>query len=180
MAEAGASSGNGRSEFNGGSLALAFLLWAFVAFFLVSSLDFTPRARVLPQIIGVPLLVAATISLVREVRVVILRRTARVGARPAGEDAVEAHGWRVESGPFIWLAVLIALVLALGLLFGSMLFMVLFLRIYGGERWRLVAVFPVVFFVLIEFGFVEFFGFRVFPGYLLPALGIPADFLGIG
>jgi hypothetical protein len=180
MADRSASAGSVRPEFNGGSFISALLLWAFVAFFLVESFQFAPRARVLPQLVAVPLLLAATISLVREVRVVFLGKTARVGGRPAGEDEVAPRGWRAEAVPFIWLAVLIGLVLALGLLIGAIVFLVLFLRIYGRERWRFVIAMPVVFFVLIEFGFVEYFGFRVFPGYVLPALGVTPDFLGMG
>jgi hypothetical protein len=174
------SSSGAPSQFTRGSLVVAFLLWLFVAVFLAASLQFTPRARVLPQVIGVPLLLVATISLIREIRVVLLGRTVRGGGRPAGEDPVEARSPREEMVPFLWLGALVTLVLVLGLLFGSILFLVLFLRLYGKERWPVVVAMPLVLYLIIDVAFVEFFGFKVFPGYLLPALGIPADILGIG
>lgn len=169
-----------RSEFGVGSLVTALVLWLFVLLFVTLTYTFAARARVLPQIIGYPLLLVTTLSLIREVRAVLLGRHISAGGRPAGEEVPETVGFREEVVPFAWLAALVALVLALGFLVGSAIFIVAFLRLYGKESWRLCIGITLVLFVVIDFGFVQFFGYTVFPGYLPTALGVETGIFGIG
>lgn len=174
MTASSEASGGSSSEFSPGSLVTALLLWLFVLVFVVLSFGLTPRARVLPQLIGVPLLLVATISLAREVRVVLKGQAVATRTQRSGEELpVARRSPREEVVPFAWVALLLALVVALGLLVGTAVFLVLFLRLYGRERWRVTSVVTAGV-VLLELGFVRFFGYDVFPGYLLPALGVPA------
>ena len=165
------------SGFSVGSLVVALLVWAFVLTFFLMSFDFGPRSRILPQIVGGPLLLAASLSLIREVRVVLLHRRASLGARAAGEDPAETSSPKAILVVFGWVFGAAAAMVLLGFIVGSAVFLVFFLRIYGRERWLVVIALPAVLISVVEIGFVEFFGYSVIQGYLFELLEYQISFV---
>lgn len=158
-------------EFTRGSLIFALIVWISVVGFLALSFDFTERARILPQFVGVPALVVASLVLLREVKAVVLRKQVTHGERPAGEDAPTEQSRTAEIVALAWLAVLVVCVYVLGMLVGSGLFLLAFLRIYGRERWFLNLSITAVLLALMYFVFADLFGIRLYEGLVPPLLG---------
>jgi hypothetical protein len=167
-----ATTGASNSEFSTGSLAFAIVIWLVAAAFLALSFGFTERARVLPQFVGVPAVVIASMLVVREVRAVVLHQRISVGARPAGEDAHEGQTRRSETQALLWLGALVAVVYLFGMLAGFAVFLMVFLRFFGRERWLLASTVTVAIIAIIYFGFAQFFALRLYPGLLPPLVGL--------
>jgi hypothetical protein len=158
-------------KYSAGSLTFALLLWCFAAVFLALSFGFTPRARTLPQFVGVPALLVATGLVVREVRAVVLHRRTTTGGRPAGEEDDDGESRPGEILAFAWLGGLVLAVYLFGMVIAFAGFLLGFLRFFGKERWWLAASITVGLLVVTYFAFADFFGIRLYTGVVPELLG---------
>ena len=126
-------------------IVLSAILVAVLAYAVVDAFDFTLAAQLLPLVFGIPTLVLSIIVLGIEIHG---RRTGKIW-RGTSSESLQAAGpataeqerlWRSRELRIIgWLLGLFALVVLIGFLWALPIFLVLFLRIRGEQKWPIVA-----------------------------------------
>jgi hypothetical protein len=106
---------NGRALF---SLGLATL----AAYAVVAALDWPPKARFFPLVMGIPLLALAAVQFVLDLR---------------GRAAAEAHADRKVLAVFAWMAGFIVLVLLVGFPIAVPIFVFAYLAVHRAAGWKL-------------------------------------------
>ena len=131
----GAASPEPRPAPSGHGAVLSGVLTAAFGGYFGMALGYPGLARLFPLVIGIPGLLLAATQFTTDLRGAAPRRIARVGGTAW---ATRAAAWaRQELGVLGWAAALVALTLVLGFSVSIPLFLVLFLRLRGKERWPL-------------------------------------------
>lgn len=176
------------------SLVGVVLLTLMVGWMTVSALSFTRSARILPLIIGAPTTFFLVVQIVRDIRAIKSGTfepaypTRDDGYVPEHERAtpssttnyreIEQPSLRADQPEimsvgvaFLWIASLIAIIWIVGIVIAVPIYMALFMRLYGRDRWTTVLLYSLGMLAFIYFFFVFLLGLRPFPGVfdLLPA-----------
>lgn len=169
-------------------VALACL--AIIAWMTYEALGFGTEPRRAPLVVGVPATLMAVALLVREVRGTEPTGAAEestnlqapvdpAGSEDAGEDpgegdvAEEREDQLTTLGAAAWIGVLTAMFLMVGFLVTTLLFPVVFMRLYGKERWRTIAITAVSVFAVTYLFFVIILEIQVYRG-MVPVPGLDA------
>lgn len=159
------------------SLLLVLSLTALVAVMVVEATTFTRSPRLLPLIVGVPTLVLLAVQILRDVR------RMRAGDRSGGtasEQEADRYSANDTSGDgpatavavatpvvgTLWVLLLVFIVWLFGFLLAIPLFIVLFMRYFGRETWRLSVLFAIGTFVVTYLFFVVVIEVQLIPGQL--------------
>jgi hypothetical protein len=152
-----------------------FLLFGVLAM-IYSSLAFTQRARLLPLMIGVPTVVLLLLSLARDLRPDIVRRihdwlgmllkndsrkTTTGLSSLVEQDVPPASSFFVGGA---WFCLLLVLVLFLGFLFATIVFVPCFLLVFARYAWGRVLLYTAVLFVIEWYGFELLLGLKLWHG----------------
>lgn len=153
-----------------------FLLSAVLAM-ISSSFTFTERARLLPLMIGLPTAVLLVLSLVRELKpdlvlrfqnwMAIFRSEATDNKTPSGfSSATEQEGPPLRSFLIggVWSCLLFILVLFLGFLAATLLFVPSFLRMFARYAWWRVFFYTAALFLVEWYGFELLLGLKLWHG----------------
>jgi len=153
-----------------------FLLFGVLAM-ISSSFTFTERARLLPLMIGVPTAILLVVSLVRELKpdlvlrfqnwMAIVRSESTDNKTPSGfSSAVEQEVPPLRS--FLiggaWFCLLLILVLFLGFLVATLLFVPSFLLLFARYSWWRVFLYTAVLFLVEWYGFELLLGLKLWHG----------------
>lgn len=96
-----------------------------IAFFVYGAIDFSPKARLLPWVVGIPALVLMVILVAGD------------WLRPKQEDALSAEEQQRQWIMFGALTVFLVLILVFGVIAGIGLFLLFFLRFISRQSWLL-------------------------------------------
>lgn len=107
----------------------------------------------MPLVVAVPAAVASFVLLVKEM------------VAPAKLPDDDGETATSTAGAVTWVLALIAMFLLLGLLVTIPLFTVIFMRIYGRERWRTTLWAAAIVFGTVYVFFVQILGVQVFSGW---------------
>lgn len=163
-----------------------FTLGVFVLVlgFLLLSLNYQPRARLVPLIIGVPTLLLTLFQLLIDMIPAVGRRfsffqdydlfgieTSRA-AEPAQESRPSGSVFRREINFAAWLLLLMALVYFLGYLVAIPLFLVLFMRLRSSESWLMTLSITAVTWAFVYIVFIVVMGAPLHPGVVWKVVGL--------
>ena len=127
-----------------------------VLFFIVEALDFTPKARLIPLIIGVPALVLAVIQVISDY--VLVKKES--GSKEPSEERAR------QNTVLIWLLVLVGLIYVFGLLLGLALYLLLFIRFVSKESWIMSVGIGAAGFIAVYLLFVQLLHYPLYKGLL--------------
>lgn len=136
-----------------GRVLMAGLILAVMVYAIVESLNFTEEARRMPLVVAVPAAVASFVLMVKEL------------VAPAKLPDDDGETATSTAGAVTWVLALIAMFLLLGLLVTIPLFTVIFMRVYGRERWRTTLLAAAFVFGTVYVFFVQILGVQVFSGW---------------
>lgn len=152
--------------------------------FLVLSLDYRPRARLVPLIIAGPTLALTLLQLLIDMVPAVARRfsflqeydlfgiDAGRAADPSAETGSSNAVYRRELNFASWLLLLMALIYFLGYLVAVPLFLVLFLRLRSSESWGLTLSITAVTWAFVYTVFIMIMGAPLHEGVVWKALGL--------
>jgi len=129
---------------------LALAVAAAAGYALYASLSWPLRAALFPRVIGIPLLVLAVVEMLlsalgaekqKEGHAVDFELSANI-------DPVIARKRTI--GMFLWIAGLLTLILSVGFTIAVPLFVFLYMRLAGGEKWGLTLVMTIFSWLFIE------------------------------
>lgn len=154
-------------------VAAAVAVFLFVLGAVLQALTFSELARLVPLVVGTPVLILAGLQVFREIRTATGRNkpdeATRVDTtRGMPEDAGNAE--RLEGGGLAWVAAASVAVLSFGLVWGLTLFVVIFLRLHGRESWVMIASITIPLMVGLYFAFSVLLSIRLFEGLLMPVV----------
>ena len=163
-----------------------FTFGVFVAVlaFLVVSLNYQPRARLVPIIIAVPTLLLTLFQLLIDMIPAVARRfsffqeydlfgiDAGRAAEPAEESRPAGNVFRRELNFASWLLLLMALIYFLGYLVTIPLFLILFLRLRSSESWRMTLSITAVTWAFVYVVFIVIMGAPLHEGVVWKAVGL--------
>jgi hypothetical protein len=160
-----------------GSGAATVLVFCVVLFAMFQVESFPPAARVLPRIVGYPLLIACALDLGRTVwKLTRARRSSNLdnASRPEAELAgvTGDETPRAELIAFAWFAGYVLGVFILGFTLASIAFLVIYLRYGHGERFIVVVPVTVGMVGAIYFLFQRVAGVQLYEGYIGSMLGL--------
>ncbi len=173
-----------RNKISGNLLfSLGFVL--LFAFLIYVSMGYNQLARLVPMVVLVPGLGAALLQFVLDLRAAFggdKPASAEAQTAPAEETAPDKpkrekkeklspqEKQRREYIGIGWLLVLFVMIVLFGLTAAIPLFVLIFMRFFGGESWRLSAVFAVVCWAFVYGVFVWGLRNELYPGLLLPMI----------
>ena len=159
-------------------------VFAVVLVFLVLSLDYQPRARLVPLIIAIPTLLLTLLQLLIDMIPAVGRRfsflqeydlfgidTGRAVA-PSEESRSSGTVFRRELNFAAWLLLLMALIYFLGYLVAIPLFLVLFLRLRSSESWFMTLSITAVTWAFVYLVFIVVMGAPLHEGVVWKAVGL--------
>ena len=159
-------------------------VFVLVLAFLVLSLDYQPRARLVPLIIAVPTLLLTLLQLLIDMSPAGGRRfsflqeydlfgidAGRVAA-PSGEGRPAGTVFRRELNFAAWLLLLMALIYFLGYLVTIPLFLVLFLRLRSSESWLMTLSITAATWAFVYVVFIVIMGAPLHEGAVWKAVGL--------
>ena len=159
-------------------------VFVLVLVFLVLSLDYRPRARLVPLIIAVPTLLLTLLQLLIDMIPAVGRRfsflqeydlfgidTGRA-AESSAEGGSSGAVFRREINFAAWLLLLVALIYFLGYLVTIPLFLVLFLRFRSSEGWLLTLSITAVTWAFVYIVFIVVMGAPLHQGVVWRAVGL--------
>ncbi len=159
-------------------------VFVLVLGFLVLSLDYQPRARLVPLIIAVPTLLLTLLQLLIDMVPAVARRfsflqeydlfgidTGRA-AEPSEETGSSSAVYRRELNFAAWLLLLIALIYFLGYLVAIPLFLILFLRLRSSESWLMTLSITAVTWAFVYVVFIVVMGAPLHEGVVWKAVGL--------
>lgn len=159
-------------------------VFVLVLVFLVLSLDYQPRARLVPLIIAVPTLLLTLLQLLIDMVPAVARRfsflqeydlfgidTARA-AETAGENGSSVAVYGRELGFAAWLLLLMALIYFLGYLTAIPLFLILFLRLRSSESWFMTLAITAATWAFVYGVFIVVMGAPLHPGVVWKMMGL--------
>ena len=122
-------------------LLFTFGLVVFLAAFNLVALTFNYQARMMPLIIGVPVLLLAITQLVMEIRKATGAVTAEPKAAPkeTTEETAARPGRRRLATTYGWVLAMMGLIYFLGFIITTFLYPLLYMKIVGGRSWKLSA-----------------------------------------
>ncbi len=156
-------------------LVLVFGVLAMIS----SSFTFTERARLLPLMIGVPTAVLLVLSLVRELKPdLVLRfqtwmdifcRESTDKKAPSGFSSIveqEVPPLRSFFTGAAWFCLLLVLILFVGFLAATLIFIPTFLLVFARYRWWRVALYTAILFLVEWYGFEVLLGLKLWHGFM--------------
>lgn len=159
-------------------------VFVLVLVFLVLSLDYQPRARLVPLIIAVPTLLLTLLQLLIDMVPAVGRRfsflqeydlfgieTGRA-AEPSEKTGPTSNVFRRELHFASWLLLLMALIYFLGYLVAIPLFLVLFLRLRSSESWTITLSITAVTWAFVYVVFIVVMGAPLHEGVVWKAMGL--------
>ena len=159
-------------------------VFALVLVFLVLSLDYQPRARLVPLIIAVPTLLLTLLQLLIDMVPAVSRRfsflqeydlfgfdTGRA-AEPSEKTGPSPNVYRRELNFASWLLLLMALIYFLGYLVAIPLFLILFLRLRSSESWLMTLSITAVTWAFVYVVFIVIMGAPLHQGVVWKAVGL--------
>jgi hypothetical protein len=159
-----------------GPVVMAVMLVGVLAYVLYEAMGYSIlRMRFSPLLFGVATILVAAMALVAEIRAYLVTKrrfdNPEVANRPAPAEDLTAEDESIfvdvrEVQAIGWFLLLVAMFLFLGFAYGMTLFMLIFLRIYGKERWLPTVLVTVGTMATIYLLFIEFLGVRAYSGYL--------------
>lgn len=160
------------------SLLLVLGMTALVATMVVEATTFTRSPRLLPLIVGIPTLALLLIQVVRDVRRMVSGdRTGGTASEQEADrysgndpaDGADDSAALANASPVVgtlWVLLLVLIVWLLGFLVAIPIFIVLFMRYFGRETWRLSILFAIGTFVVTYLFFVVVIEVQLIPGRL--------------
>lgn len=147
------------------TLALTVVLIAFVAV----STTFNSQARMMPLIIGIPVMLLALVQLFLEVREAMQRKdeahqAAQVPAKPA------AQGHRHTLVIYTWLVAMFAALYLFGFVATTFFYPLLYMRFVGHRSWRLSTSISLGAFAFVYVALVAGFQVDLYDGVVVLAL----------
>ncbi len=159
-------------------------VFVLVLVFLVLSLGYQPRARLVPVIIAVPTLLLTLFQLLIDMIPAVARRfsffqeydlfgieTGRAAA-PSEESRPSSAVFRRELNFAAWLLLLVSLIYFIGYLVAIPLFMVLFMRLRSSERWLTTLSITAVTWAFVYVVFIVVMGAPLHEGVVWKAIGL--------
>lgn len=159
-------------------------VFLLVLLFLVLSLDYRPRARLVPIIIAVPTLLLTLLQLLIDMIPAVGRRfaffqeydlfgieTGRAAA-PSEESRPTSNVFRRELSFAAWLLLLVALIYFIGYLAAIPLFMIPFMRLRSSESWRLTLSITAVTWTFVYVVFIVVMGAPLHEGVVWSTIGL--------
>lgn len=159
-------------------------VFVLVLGFLVLSLDYQPRARLVPLIIAVPTLLLTLLQLLIDMVPAVARRFSflleydlfgidtRRAAEPSEETGSSSAVYRRELNFAAWLLLLMALIYFLGYLVAIPLFLILFLRLRSSESWPMTLSITAVTWAFVYVVFIVVMGAPLHEGVVWKAVGL--------
>ncbi len=164
-------------------------VFVLVLFFLVLSLDYRPRARLVPIIIAVPTLLLTLLQLLIDMIPAVARRLsffqeydlfgidAGRSADPSEKSGSSEGGssttiYRRELNFASWLLLLVALIYFVGYLVAIPVFLVLFLRLRSSESWLMTLSITAVTWTFVYVVFIVVMGAPLHEGVVWKAMGL--------
>ncbi len=172
-----------RNRINGPVLfSLGFVL--VDVYLIYISLGYNQLARLVPLVVLIAGLIAAVVNLVLELRAAFgSKKEASAEAKLAAGAETETEKpkkekkklspqekWRREWVGIAWLLGLFAMITVLGQIVAIPLFVLLFMRYFGRESWRLSIAYAVVIVIFVYGLFIYGLRNELYPGILLPML----------
>ena len=159
-------------------------VFILVLAFLVLSLDYRPRARLVPVIIAVPTLLLTLLQLLIDMIPAVGRRfsflqdydlfgidTSRA-AEPSEESRPSSSIYRRELNFAAWLLLLMALIYFLGYLVAIPLFLISFMRLRSSESWRMTLSITAVTWTFVYVVFIVVMGAPLHEGVVWKVVGL--------
>lgn len=153
------------------AVIVAALSWA-----VLEAFSFAAYVQLTPIAIGLPTLIIATALLVREVS------NGLRGKSTAEAEASEISGTdRTDREPrysggevtaIAWFGIFVGSIFVLGSISGSIVFLVLFLKVHGKESWKVVLAALGAVFAVLYLLFVKILGTPLYDGYLSQTFGM--------
>ena len=158
-----------------------FGVFVVVLAFLVLSLNYQPRARLVPLIIAVPTLLLTLFQLSIDMIPAVSRRFSFFqeydlfgidAGRAAEESRPAGNVFRRELSFASWLLLLMALIYFLGYLVTIPLFLILFMRFRSSESWRMTLSITAVTWAFVYVVFIVIMGAPLHEGVVWKAVGL--------
>lgn len=167
-----------------GRVLFAALFVILLAVLIVTSLNYNTRARTFPLIVAIPVFIGAVGNLIQDVRYV-RRGESKADSKPktsapasaAGEPAKKEtlSGKEKSKRELVGIAWLIGYVLAIVLIgfpLATIAYMIVFIRFYNKESWKLTITYTVLLSAFIWIAFVYFLKSTLYQGMVFDWLGI--------
>ena len=159
-------------------------VFVLVLVFLVLSLDYQPRARLVPVIIAVPTLLLTLLQLLIDMIPAVARRlsffqeydlfgieTGRA-VEPSEESRPSSTVYRREFSFAAWLLLLMALIYFLGYLVAIPLFLILFMRLRSSESWLMTLSITAATWAFVYVVFIVVMGAPLHSGVVWKVMGL--------
>jgi len=130
------------------ALALAVALAAGYA--LYASLSWPLRAALFPRVIGIPLMALAVVEMLLGAFGTEKQREGHAVDFELSKDIDPALARKRTTGLFLWVIAFMILILSVGFTIAVPLFVFLYMRFAGGERWGLTLAFTIISWLFIE------------------------------
>ncbi len=159
-------------------------VFVLVLVFLVLSLGYQPRARLVPLIIAVPTLLLTLLQLLIDMIPAVARRFSFFqeydlfgidsgrAAEPSEENRRSGTVYRRELGFAAWLLLLMALIYFLGYLVAIPLFLILFMRLRSSESWLMTLSITAATWAFVYVVFIMVMGAPLHPGVVWKVVGL--------
>lgn len=129
---------------------LALVVALAAGYALYASLSWPLRAALFPRVIGIPLLVLAVVEMLLSALVTEKQREGHAVDFELSKDVDSATARKRTTGMFLWIIGFMILILSVGFTIAVPLFVLLYMRLAGGERWGLTLVLTIISWLFIE------------------------------
>lgn len=130
--------------------ALALAVAAAAGYGLYASLSWPLRAALFPRVIGIPLLALAVLEMFLSAFGTEKQREGHAVDFELSKDVDPSLARKRTAGMFLWTIAFMLLILSVGFTIAVPLFVLLYMRLAGGERWGLTLVFTIISWLFIE------------------------------
>jgi len=128
----------------------ALAVAAVAGYSLYASLSWPFRAALFPRVIGIPLMALAVLEMFLSARGPEKQREGHAVDFELSKDIDSALARKRTTGLFLWIIAFMILILSVGFTIAVPLFVLLYMRFAGGERWGLTLVFTIISWLFIE------------------------------
>lgn len=168
-----------------GRVLFALLFVVLFAILTVNALGYNQRARTFPLLVAIPVLLGTVANLILEIR------GARGGKKPvAAESEVKTASEKIaelEQGKekfsgaekrnreligIAWLIGYVVAIVLIGFPLATIGYMIVFIRFYNHESWKLTIIYATLLYAFIWVAFVFFLKSTLYPGMLFDWLGM--------
>jgi hypothetical protein len=157
-----------------GELVFSFGLVLLIGFLIWESMRYNQLARLVPLVVLIPGMIFALIQFGLDLRAALSPEKKETKPKPEGEEGEKKQKLTPkqkmlrELVAYAWLLGLFLLIVLFGLSAAIPVFVLLFMRFFGNESWRLSVIFSLACWAFVYVVFVWFLRNDLYPGIILP------------